>query len=90
MLHLSSQWFSHTSAVVLAVPDWKKASSNTKFHFRPYIRTSSTKDDSAMQTHEKKSGSANYRGNTADHEGLHIVGSDEGCEQTMLYVRCQF
>ena len=21
-----------------------------------------------------------------DHEGLHIVGSDEGCEQTMLYV----
>ena len=42
-----------------------------------------------MQTHEKKAGSANYRGNTADHEGLHIVGSDEGCEQTMLYVHQQ-
>ena len=33
-----------------------------------------------MHTHEKKAGSANYRGNTADHEGLH------NCEQTMLYV----
>ena len=70
----------------LKIDSWEKASSDTKFFFRPYIRTSSTKDDSAMQTHEKNAGSANYRGNTADHEGLHIVGSDEGCEQTMLYV----
>ena len=70
----------------LKIDSWEKASSDTKFFFRPYIRTSSTKDDSAMQTHEKKAGSANYRGNTADHEGLHIVGSDEGCQQTMLYV----
>ena len=69
----------------LKVDSWEKASPDTKFFFRPYIKSSS-KGDSAMQTHEKKAGSTNYRGNTADHEGLHIVGSDEGCEQTMLYV----
>ena len=39
-----------------------------------------------MQTNEKKGVSANYRGITADHEGLYLVDSDEGCEQTMLNV----
>ena len=70
----------------LKVDSREKASPDTKFFFRPYIKSSS-KGDSAMQTHEKKAGSTNYRGNTADHEGLHIVGSDEGCEQCCTFIR---
>ena len=64
----------------------KKLAPTPIFFFVPISELHLQKMTQLCRPMRKRLNQQTTEGNTAGHEGLHIVGSDEGCEQTMLYV----